>query len=75
LKRIWEQINQWNYNENLAQKGKKIACFFLFRDLKTFWPMYCRSMKMKAADKNWEITVAMAAPRISNPNTKMNLWL
>ena len=31
---------------------KKMACFFLFNDLNTFCPIYCKSMNMKAA-KYW----------------------
>ena len=33
LKHIWEQISQWNYNENLAQKGKENRLFFLVQRL------------------------------------------
>ena len=29
-------------------REKKMACFFLFKDLNMVWPTYCRSMKMKA---------------------------
>ena len=33
LKRIWEQISQWNYNENLAQKAEKNRLFLLVQGL------------------------------------------
>ena len=43
---IWEKIGQRDDNDDLTKQGKKkIACFFLLKDLKKVCPTYCSAGK------------------------------
>ena len=44
----------------LRSREKNTACFYLFRDLKIVWPIYCRSMKMKAEKYSFMAGIASA---------------
>ena len=49
----------------LRSREKKIACFFLFKDLNIVCPMYCRSMKINAPKYSFMAGTASASRLLS----------
>lgn len=58
----------------LRSREKKMACFFLFRDLNTVWPIYCRSMKIKAEKYSFSAGTASVISALSELNTPMRIF-
>ena len=55
--------------KTLRNREKKTACFFLFKDLNTVCPIYCKSMKINAAKYVFNAGIASFISSLSELNT------